>query len=155
MKPVNGQAYFKDFTGGRIDDVRLYIESWLRLNPNGEIFVGCDSKVRGNRVKYSTVICLWNVGHGVREIYRNEIMPTPKDSYTRLWEEVTKAVEAAEDIKDLKRNITVHIDINSNPQFQSHKLYDASIGLITALGFKGEGKPHSWAASCGAHRHCQ
>lgn len=145
---------FRDHTGKQITDVRSFVTDWLTIYPKGEIFVGCDSKVRGSKVKYSTVICLWKVGHGVSEIYQNQIEDRPKDSYTRLWNEVTRAVEVADYLKDLAR-ITVHVDINSNPKFRSHQLYDASIGLITSMGFRGAGKPFSWAASCGAHRHCQ
>ena len=115
---------------------------------------GCDSKARGQLVKYSTVVCLWNVGHGVSEIYKNEVIPAPKDSYTRLWNEVERGVKVANYLKELGE-ITVHVDINSNPKFRSYQLYDASMGLITSMGFKAAGKPFSWAATCGAHRHCQ
>lgn len=145
---------FRDHHQQEILDIRQYVTNWLRAFPNGELYVGCDSKVRGSTVKYSTVVCLWKVGRGVSEIYRNESEPRPEDSYTRLWNEVTRAVEVADMLKDFAR-ITVHVDINSNPEFRSHQLYDASIGLITSMGFKGAGKPFSWAASCGAHRHCQ
>lgn len=145
---------FRDHSGKEISDIRSFVEDWLQNHPKGEIFVGCDSKVRGKRVKYSTVVCLWNVGNGVSEIHCNEVERTPKDSYTRLWNEVTRAVELADLLKDLGK-ITVHVDINSNPKYRSHQLYDASIGLITSMGFKGAGKPFSWAATCGAHRHCQ
>lgn len=145
---------FRDHSQNEIVDIKLYVEHWLDKHPQGEVYVGCDSKVRGLRVKYSTVVCLWDVGHGVSEIYRNEMEKTPPDPYTRLWNEVTRAVSTAEYLKELSK-ITVHVDINSNPRFRSYRLYDASIGLITSLGFEGAGKPFSWAASCGAHRHCQ
>ena len=153
MKPSQ-QKYFKNYNRQPVEDVTSYVRSWLNQNPEGEIFVGCDSKVRGNRVKYSTVVCLWNVGKGVSELYKNEVEQKPKDAYTRLWNEVTRAVEVADILKDIS-HITVHVDINSNPKYRSHRLYDASIGLIKSMGFKGAGKPFSWAASCGAHRHCQ
>lgn len=153
MKPAQ-EKYFKNYNEQPVEDVTSYVRSWLNQNPEGEIFVGCDSKVRGNRVKYSTVVCLWNVGKGVSELYKNEVEQKPKDAYTRLWNEVTRAVEVADILKDIS-HITVHVDINSNPKYRSHRLYDASIGLIKSMGFKGAGKPFSWAASCGAHRHCQ
>lgn len=145
---------FRDHQGEAIEDARKYVMNWLHKHPGGRIFVGCDSKVRGDKVKYSTAICLWNIGKGVQEIYKNEVIRKPHDQYSRLWGEVTRAVETAETLKDLGE-ITVHVDINSNPKYRSHKLYDASIGLITSMGFQGAGKPYSWAASCGAHRHCQ
>ena len=145
---------WRDHRGKEISNYRNQVKFWLREFPNGELYIGFDSKVRGNLAKYSTVICLWNVGQGVYEIYRNETIHAPKDEYTRLWNEVTRAVDVADSLKELG-HITVHVDINSDPQFRSNQLYDASIGLITSMGFRAAGKPHSWAASCGAHRHCQ
>ena len=153
MKFIKNPCW-RDHSGSEVQNYLQRVETWLNSHPNGEIYVGCDSKVRGNWVKYSTVVCLWNVGKGVSEIYRNETEKAPPDSYTRLWNEVTRAVDVADSLKDLGR-ITVHVDINSNPKFRSYQLYDASIGLITSMGFRGAGKPYSWAASCGAHRHCQ
>ena len=138
----------------RIDNVCSYVKNWLDTHPNGKIYVGADSKVRGEIVKYATAICLWDVGRGVSEIYRNICLPKPKDRYSRLWNEVTLAVEVAEKLRSLG-DVTVHIDINSNPAFKSHQLFDASMGWISSLGFKAAGKPYSWAASCGAHKHCQ
>lgn len=151
---LSSDPQFIDHQNQIISDTRQFVQSWLREHPQGRVFVGCDSKVRGDLTKYCTAICLWNIGRGVSEIYKNEVVPTPPDDYTRLWTEVEKAVAAAEKLKDLGP-ITVHVDINSNPKYRSHKLYDASIGLINSLGFEGAGKPFSWAASCGAHRHCQ
>jgi predicted RNase H-related nuclease YkuK (DUF458 family) len=145
---------FKDYQGNTVEDPRAYVEDWLKTHPKGRVFVGCDSKVRGDLTKYSTAICLWDIGRGVSEIHKSEVVNTPPDEYTRLWAEVEKALEVAEKLKSLSI-ITVHVDINSNPRYRSHQLYDASIGLIPAMGFEGAGKPHSWAASCGAHRHCQ
>ena len=153
MKPIPFPRW-RDHHGQEIKDYISQVVAWVEAHPKGEIYVGCDSKVRGSLVKYSTVICLWDVGRGVREIYKNETEKAPPDSYTRLWNEVTRAVEVADSLKDVA-HITVHVDINSNPKYRSHQLYDASIGLITSMGFKGAGKPFSWAASCGAHRHCQ
>ncbi len=150
----NGSPAYKITHGRDVGNYRQFVQEWLHNHPQGEIHIGCDSKRRGKRVKYSTVICLWNVGKGVSELYHNEVETAPADDYTRLWNEVTRAVDAAEPLKDLCK-ITVHVDINSNPKYRSHRLYDASIGLITSMGFKGVGKPWSWAASCGAHRHCQ
>ncbi len=148
-KPV-----FRSHHEGEIDDPREYVARWLKEHPQGRVFVGCDSKVRGDQTKFCTAICMWDIGRGVSEIYKNEVQNTPPDKFSRLWAEVEKAVAIAEELRDLT-DITVHVDINSNPKYRSHQLYDASIGLIQSLGFQGAGKPNSWAASCGAHRHCQ
>lgn len=141
--------------GRRVDDVHRYVDSWLKDHQNGQLYVGCDSKVRGDIVKYAVVICLWDVGRGVNELYRKLTIPRPPDRYTRLWNEVTYAVETADALRPITTNITVHVDINSDARFRSHQLYDASMGLISSMGFHAAGKPNSWAASCGANRHCQ
>lgn len=145
---------FKDNAGRRVSDVRTYVENWLAVHPRGRIFIGADSKVKGDYVKYAIVICLWDVGRGVSELYAHLTMPRPADSFSRLWNEVTKAVEIAECIKDLAR-IEIHVDINSNPGYRSYQLYDASMGFIKSYGYDAAGKPFAWAASCGANRHCQ
>jgi|GEM_PF-968066 len=147
-------ARFLDHRGQAVEEVYGYVQGWLDAHPKGSIYVGSDSKVRGEWVKYSTVVCLWDVGRGVWELHQNEVLPKPKDAYSRLWEEVNRAVETANLLRGLGE-VTVHVDINADPRFKSHPLYDASIGFITALGYKAAGKPFSWAASCGAHRHCQ
>jgi predicted RNase H-related nuclease YkuK (DUF458 family) len=151
---LNGRRVFLNAHGEKVSDLKSYVTNWLKQHPLGKVYVGCDSKRRGATVKYSTVVCLWNVGHGVHELYCNEKLSEPRDRFTRLWNEVTRAVEVAQSLKGLS-DIHVHVDINSNASFKSHQLYDASIGLITSMGFKGAGKPLSWAATCGAHKHCQ
>lgn len=154
---ANGEHVLEGFRDGKsrpVPDVLAFVRNWLEHHPGGEIYVGADSKVRGDQAKYSTVICLWDVGRGVSELYRNEVIPKPSDGFTRLWSEVTRAVNVADQLRELG-DITVHVDINESPKYRSHQLFDASIGLITSMGFKAAGKPFSWAASCGAHRHCQ
>lgn len=146
---------FRTGKGKPVEDFIGFVESWLTQHPKGEIYVGTDSKTRGNQVKYSTVICLWDVGHGVCEIYANQWVPRPPDRYTRLWDEVTRSVNIAEKLKPLGKQIHVHLDINSAPGFASHQLYDAGIGLATSMGFVAAGKPDAWAATSGANRHCQ
>lgn len=137
-----------------VTDYFLFVQNWLNAHPKGEIFVGTDSKTRGEKVQYSTVICLWDVGRGVWELYAKYAIKRPKDRFTRLWYEVAYSVKIAERLKDLG-NINVHMDYNSDPRFPSYQLYDAGIGLVQSMGFKGAGKPHAWAATSGANRHCQ
>jgi predicted RNase H-related nuclease YkuK (DUF458 family) len=158
MKTVNGNSrnnhVFRTSGGSVVEDLRQYIIDWMAEHNGCEIYIGSDSQVRGDRVKYSTVVCLWDVGHGVWEAYRNEELQNPKDRYTRLWNEVTRSVELADELKDLGE-IHVHMDYNSNPKYPSYQLYDAGIGYVTGMGFNAAGKPLAWAASSGANRHCQ
>lgn len=145
---------FKDSNGYSVENVNAYVSDWLNEHPSGKVYVGTDSQVRGGFTKYSTVICMWEVGYGVWELHSTDILDRPKDRFTRLWNEVTRSVEVAEKLREVAK-VTVHLDFNSNPKFASYALYDAGIGLVKSLGFEAAGKPDSWAASCGANRRCQ
>lgn len=157
MNNLNGDSnkhVYRTSGGAIVENVRNFISNWLEEHKGGEIYIGSDSQVRGKIVKYSTVVCLWDVGHGVWEMYRNEEIERPNDRFTRLWNEVTRSVELANQLRDLG-NIKVHMDYNSDPQFASHTLYDAGMGYVTSMGFSAAGKPLAWAASSGANKHCQ
>jgi predicted RNase H-related nuclease YkuK (DUF458 family) len=71
------QITFRTLQGGEVDNIISFVKNWLNEHPKGEIYVGTDSKARGSRVKYSTVICLWDVGYGVWEAYANFKLPRP------------------------------------------------------------------------------
>lgn len=137
-----------------VDDLRQYVKAWLRTHPSGEVYIGSDSQVRGSDVKYSTVICLWDVGHGVWEVYSTVKFPRPGDRFTRLWNEVQRSLHVAEQLRDITK-VIVHMDFNSDPSYPSYQLYDAGMGLVKSMGYEAAGKPDSWAATCGANRRCQ
>ncbi len=145
---------FKKSNGERVPDVVEYVRKWLDAHPVSEVHVGCDSNLIGGRIKYSTVICLREIGKGVHEIHRNDYETGYGDNAHRLWKEVERALEAAGKLREFGQ-VTVHVDLNSNPRYPSHRLYHASIGLIKGMGFYALGKPDAWAATCGANRHCQ
>ena len=146
---------FRKSDGTMIPDVTLYVSQWMSRHPQGQIHVGADSKKRGAHTKYSVSICMWEKGYGVHEIHTTETLNNYPDDFSRLWEEVNRAVDAAKYLNKLSGNIHVHVDLNNDPKYFSNKLYEASIGFITSLGFKAIGKPYAWAASCGAHKYCQ
>lgn len=154
MEATTTPLQFRDARGRLVGSAVEWIQHWLEEHPNGKIYVGSDSKKRGDLVKYAVAICLWDVGHGVHELWHSHRVQAPRDAYGRLWHEVELAVQAAETIREVGP-LTVHLDFNSNPRYRSHALYDAGMGYLQALGFEAAGKPWSWAASCGAHRHCQ
>lgn len=151
---ITEEIVFRTPQGMIVDDLRQYVRAWLREHPNGKVYIGSDSQVRGDGVKYSTVVCLWNVGYGVWEVYSTVKVPRLNDRFSRLWNEVQRSVEVADMLRDIAQ-VTVHMDFNSDPKYPSYKLYDAGMGLVKAMGFEAAGKPHSWAATCGANRHCQ
>lgn len=146
---------FRKSDGTYLLDVKQYVEDWINHHPNCELHVGCDSKRRGNNVKYAVSICLRDLGNGVHELHANTIIKDISDNFTRLWEEVHMSVELAKELNTIGKPITVHVDFNSEPQFLSNRLYEASMGFIKSYGYKAISKPNAWAASSGAHGHCQ
>lgn len=152
---INGDLVFRTSDGYRINNVVGYVHNWLQEHPKGQIHVGADSKKRGLNTKYSVSICMWENNYGVHEIHHTEILKNYPDDFSRLWEEVQRAVSTANSLNSLGTVIQVHVDLNNDPKYFSNKLYEASMGFITSLGFKAIGKPNAWAASYGAHKYCQ
>lgn len=151
--PSSGRP-FRKRDGTPVRDIGAYVGEWLKQHPNSEVHVGCDSKTRNDTIKFSTVICMREIGKGVHEIHRNEFERHLGDKMERLWREVSKALKIAEELKEIA-SITIHVDLNSDEKAKSHSLYDASIGMIKGMGFKALGKPYAWAATSGANKHCE
>lgn len=145
---------FRKSDGQPVHNVGDYVREWLRLHPHSEVHVGCDSKTRSEYIKFSTVICMREIGKGVHEIHRNDHEKGVGDKMQRLWREVSKALAIAEELRDIA-SITIHVDLNSDEKAKSHTLYDASIGMIKGMGFNALGKPYAWAATSGANKHCE
>ncbi len=145
--------FYKD-NGTAVLDPKTYVANWLKQNRNSELHIGCDSKVKGNTVKYSLSICMREVGAGVHEIYCSKTLPRHKDTYHRLWNEVNMVVSLAEQLADLAE-INVHLDINQDPKYLSNRLLESSVGYIKSLGYNAIAKPDAWAASSSAHSRCQ
>ncbi len=152
---IHGDLVFRTSEGNRVSNVVGYVNNWLQEHPLGQIHIGADSKKRGAITKYSVSICMWESNYGVHEIHHTEILKNYPDDFSRLWEEVQRAVNTATALTGISSDIRVHVDLNNDPRYFSNKLYEASMGFITSYGFKAVGKPHAWAASYGAHKYCQ
>ncbi len=150
-----GDWSFKTSGGNPIKSIDLYVNHWLDDHPNGRIFIGSDSKKRGAKTNFSVSICLWAPNYGVHELHFTEKLKSYPDDFSRLWEEVERAVHTAQCLNGVKSSIQVHVDLNNNPKYFSSKLYEASLGFINSLGYQAVGKPNAWAASAGAHKYCQ
>jgi predicted RNase H-related nuclease YkuK (DUF458 family) len=154
MKDEPSRKPFRRSDGRPVHEVGTYVREWLKQHPHSEVHVGCDSKTRSEFIKFSTVICMREIGKGVHEIHRNDYEKGRGDKMDRLWREVSKALAIAEELKEIA-SITIHVDLNSDQRAKSNRLYDASIGMIRGMGFHALGKPDAWAASSGANKHCE
>lgn len=138
---------FKTRQGVVIDDLRQYVLDWMVDKPEVELFVGCDSQEYTNTIDYAVSVCIYEVGKGGHVISKRTTHALTSNNNMRLWEEVNKSIEVAEELKDLGKKITIHVDYNVNPKFKSNELYEAGIGYARSMGYEAAGKPDAWAAS--------
>ena len=152
---------FRDSNGNKIENLFEYVKNWIDNNPKSEIFIGCDSQEFGSNISYVTAVCLYKQGNGAHIIYKKEKL-SKSENYNRktniepkLWLEVTKSVEVAEQLKNLNKKITVHVDYSPDQTQKSNRFYEAGLGYVKSMGFNAEGKPYAWAASCAADNYCR
>lgn len=145
---------FHKIDGTKITDVVSYVKQWLGDNKEttNNVYVGCDSQAHGHYVKYATVIVLRRMGKGahvIKSIEKRKLTPEMrKDVYAKLWVEVEYAVDVAKQLAEGGvKDITIHVDYNSDPNSGSHRLLSAGVGIAESFGFKAHGKPFSWASS--------
>ena len=166
---MENKLTFKKVTGEIIENVEKYVKAWVKENPYGTITIGCDSQVHGRRIKYSTVICMHFIdrtgqGHGahvivsdawVKRINKSQTEEMP----TKLWKEAEYVLIAAQMVdggeEAFKKRITVHLDYSDEPLNKSNIMYATGIGYLTGMGYRAEGKPHSWAATHTADHLCR
>lgn len=130
---------FKKFNSEILSDVTAYIKNYLdeRKGENIEIIIGTDSQNKGGKTVYSTVIALYNPGHGAHCIYRkwNERKETVRN--VRLLHEVEMSLDIADNLKKADININcIDIDINPNPRFKSYEVYQTAKGWVESMGYE-------------------
>lgn len=125
-----------------------YSLSYLKENPDTEVYVGCDSQNKGRHTVYATTICFRVGTRGVHVIYNKERVSRINNIRDRLWEECIKAVETARMLTDNGvRVYQVELDYNSEEGWESNKLISQGRGYIVGLGFKAGVKPEELVAA--------
>lgn len=143
--------------GRRRVELASYINEFLELYPECELYVGCDSQNYRSYTVYVTTVVFRFPDNGAHVIYRKERVPRIADLWTKLWGETERSVETAE----LIRNETeagikqIDLDFNTDPAYPSNKVLNASAGYISSMGFKAKAKPGllmaAWAANVLCH----
>ncbi len=134
-----GTCTFKKFTGEKLESVEEYVKTYCNEHKdvNIEILVGTDSQNKGNKTIYSTVIVLYNPGHGGHCIFKRWKTPKEKIRNTRLLKEVEESLNIAERLVNAgcPKPKYIDIDINPNPRYKSNEVYQAAKGWIEGLGY--------------------
>ena len=127
---------FRKFNGERVDLVD-YVKDYVKLRPNTEILVGCDSHNRGGFTCYAAIVALYEPGHGAHVIYRRERTPRERVRATRLLNEVYRSIETAKTLRANGMMVKyIDIDVNPNPRFKSNEVYNAARGWVEGENFE-------------------
>lgn len=129
-----------------------------RSHPTSRIYVGCDSKRKGESITYATVIIIHHCGNAGATLFKHiDVEPAylqaKEGVRSRLMNEVYKAGEVAYKVKEWvgNRRFEVHVDINPDPRHKSSVAYQEAKGTILGyVGIEPIFKPHAFAASCAA-----
>lgn len=139
-KKLVGVTTFKKFNKEVLPDVCEYVKKYLDENKDKEIeiIVGSDSQNRGFNTIYSTVIAMYNPGHGAHCIFKRWKTPKEKIRNTRLLNEVQASIETAEELvkAGIPKPKSIDIDINPNPKFKSYEVYQAAKGWVEGMGYE-------------------
>jgi len=145
---------FKTLHGIPIDNIIEYIKNFLLEKPDTEILIGSDSQSFGNfKTVYGTVIALHMKGRGAHVLCTKETTPFEKEMSVRLINEVWKAIEVAEFLRnnELPKATWIDIDLNPDPKFRSNKVLRQAIGLVQGMGYKVRYKHNGAMTTYGAN----
>ena len=137
MEKAVGTVTFKKFTGEKLPSITDYIKEYMREHDGVEIIVGTDSQNKGYHTTYSTVVVLYNPGHGGHCIFRRWKTPKERIRQVRLLKEVEESINLATELKEAGLNIKyIDLDINPNPKFKSYEVFQTAKGWVESVGFE-------------------
>lgn len=162
----NGARWFEPDTKKSSYKTDDHIISWIQENytPNTEVAIGTDSQINTKHlVRYVTVVCFYNKGHGGRYFYSIEHekrKPLPKNlrgqqEFQRMTDEVEKSLRVANLVFE-KTGIVpcVHLDISPKELHNfTSTMADYLKSYVISYGFNCCLKPESWAANSVANHH--
>lgn len=150
MDNINEVTFqFRTVEGVAIDKISDYIIDKMIHNPDGRVYIGCDSKVKDKSTQYVLVVVIRYPGKGAHVVYATKRGKKfgKADMEQRLWEEVGYAVNLGLYLRDkMSYPIEVHIDISPNAKDRSHKLFKAATGWLAGTGLPHQAKPFAFAA---------
>ena len=136
MEKTIGTVTFKKFTGEKLPNITEYIKEYTKEHKDTEIIIGTDSQNKNNHTTYSTVIVLYNPGHGGHCIFRRWKTEKERVRQVRLLKEVEESINLANELKDAGLKIKyIDLDINPNPKFKSYEVFQTAKGWVESMGF--------------------
>ena len=136
MEKTIGTVTFKKFTGEKLPNITEYIKEYTKEHKDTEIIIGTDSQNKNNHTTYSSVIVLYNPGHGGHCIFRSWKTEKERVRQVRLLKEVEESINLANELKEAELKIKyIDLDINPNPKFKSYEVFQTAKGWVESMGF--------------------
>ena len=127
---------FTKIDGSKIE-LESYIVNYMKDHPGIDIMVGCDSQNRRNKTSYAAVVALYNPGRGAHVIFRRWSTRKETVRSSRLLNEVWSSVEIAEAIRTTGyKPKYIDIDINPDPRYRSHEVFNQATGMVEGMGYE-------------------
>ncbi len=144
---------FKKMGNHRDVELGPYTKEMLKKHPNVKIFIGSDSQNYPHKTLYATTVVFRFENNGAHVIYHKESTPKVNDMWTRLWGELQRSIDVAGYLK-FEWDVPIEqidLDLNSDPEFKSNKVFQAAVGYAQSMGYKAKTKPDlllaTWAAN--------
>lgn len=149
---------FKENSIYNIDKDKISYDDFIRdikdRKNDFKFYVGADSQMYFDHIVFVVTICFHNKFKGAGAYYIKKRVPRKEyeSLRARMSKELFLALETAVGLQEklsLKPSeITVHLDIGSNPnKNKTHIFHKEFVGIVKAQGFEVEIKPNSWASS--------
>lgn len=141
-------------------DIHSHVEAAIIRETNAgnklKVCIGSDSQVYTDYTEFATVIVFLREKRGGFMFIKNERDKNTYQLKERMLLEVSKSIETAYSLCDLFNDYSidmeVHVDINTNPNFESNIALKDSMGYILGMGFAFKAKPEAFASSSCADR---
>ena len=134
-------------------ELASYCREMLRNYPGVKIYVGSDSQNYPRETRYATTVVFRFEHNGAHVIYHRESTRLVTDMWTRLWGELQRSIDVAGYLK-FECGVPIEqidLDLNSDPDYPSNKVFQAAVGYAQSLGYKAKTKPDlliaTWAAN--------
>ena len=133
---------------GQLIDLINYTNDLLRIKDVESIIVGTDSQNKRYSTTYVTTVVYKYFGRGAHCVYHRENVKKIKDRFTRLWGEVERSIEIAQQL-ELPPNKggsgikvdCIELDFNRKELTGSNAVLKASQGYVIGMGFSCKVKP--------------
>ncbi|PRD44128.1 ribonuclease H-like YkuK family protein [Sphingobacterium haloxyli] len=141
------------------DAVEEIIKREAYLGNKLKVYIGTDSQVKRGIVEFATVIVFLREHKGGFMFINRDKIFRRIGIKERMLIEVQKSIDVAYQLCPLLDqyhiDLEVHVDINTNPNFESNIALKEAMGYIMGMGFQFRAKPESFASTNCANKMVQ